>query len=78
MSLNSCRTTKVVEKTIYYIPQVDWPKFPKLPDYEITDNGILIKDESYFRQLLVFKTEYQNEINKYNERIEKIGGKEDE
>ena len=78
MFLNSCRSNKVIEKTIVYIPEVDWPELPKLPDYEITENGILVKDENYFRQMLVFKTEYQTEIDKYNERLEKIGGKENE
>ncbi|WP_405291968.1 hypothetical protein [Methanobrevibacter sp.] len=78
MSLSSCRSNKVIEKTIVYIPEIDWPELPKLPDYEITADGILIKDENYFRQLLVFKTEYQTEQNKYNEKLEKIGGKENE
>lgn len=78
MFLSSCNSSKVIEKTIIYIPEVDWPELPKLPDYEITEDGILIKDENYFRQMLVFKTEYQTEIDKYNERLEKIGGKENE
>lgn len=78
MFLSSCNSNKVVEKTIVYIPEIDWPEFPKLPDYEITEDGILIKDENYFRQLLIFKEEYQTEIDKYNERLEKIGGKENE
>ena len=76
--LSSCNSNKVIEKTIIYIPEVDWPELPKLPDYEITENGILVKDENYFRQMLIFKTEYQTERDKYNERLEKIGGKENE
>jgi len=78
MFLSSCRSNNVIEKTIVYIPEVDWPELPKLPDYEITENGILVKDENYFRQMLIFKTEYQTEIDKYNEKLEKIGGKENE
>ena len=78
MFLSSCRSNKIIEKTIIYIPEVDWPELPKLPDYEITENGILVKDENYFRQMLIFKTEYQTEIDKYNEKLEKIGGKENE
>lgn len=78
MSLSSCKSNKVIEKTIVYIPEINWPELPKLPDYEITEGGILIKDENYFRRLLIFKEEYQTEIDKYNERLEKIGGKENE
>lgn len=68
----SCNSSKIVEKTTYYVPEVDFPEFPKLPDYEITEKGILIKDENYFRQLLIFKTIFENEVNKYNEKKEKI------
>lgn len=67
----SCKTTKEIQIK-YYIPEVDWPEFPKLPDYEITENGILVKDENYFRRLLTFKELYKSEINKYNEKKEKL------
>lgn len=64
-SLLSCKTTEVEIR--YVVPDIDPPEFPKLPDYEITENGILVKDENYFRQLLIFKESYKSEINKYNE-----------
>lgn len=66
MFLVSCKTTKEIQIK-YYILEIDFPEFPKLPDYEITENGILVKDENYFRQLLIFKESYKSEINKYNE-----------
>lgn len=72
MYFTSCRTVKVVEKTVYYVPDIDWPEFPKLPDYEITENGILVKDENYFRQILIFRESYKSEINKYNEKKNKL------
>ena len=75
MFFSNCKSNQVVEKTIVYIPEIDWPEFPKLPDYKINGDGTVSTDEEYFRRLLVFKTEYQNEINKYNEKLEKIGGK---
>jgi len=68
----SCSTTKevIIE---YQIPEIDWPEFPKLPDYEITENGILVKDENYFRKLLIFKTKYKSTEDEY-ERIKKLYG----
>lgn len=61
----SCNTTKVVEKNIYYVPEINFPEFPKLPDYEIKEDGVLIKDESYFSKLLIFRTLYVSEMTKY-------------
>lgn len=66
MFLVSCKTTKEIQIK-YYVPEINPPEFPKLPDYEITEKGILVKDENYFRQLLIFKESYKSEINKYNE-----------
>ena len=71
MFLVSCKTTKEIQIK-YYVPEIDFPEFPKLPDYEITENGILVKDENYFRQLLIFKESYKSEINKYNEKKMKL------
>ena len=71
MSLISCRTTKIVEKEVY-VTEIIFPDFPKLPEYEITEKGILIKDENYFRDLLKFKTEYKDMIEQYNEKKEEL------
>lgn len=68
--LVSCRTTKVEIK--YYVPEMDFPEFPKLPDYETKEDGILVKDENYFRRLLTFKTLYKDLIVKYNEKKENL------
>lgn len=73
MFLISCRTIKVIEKEIYYVPEISFPTFPKLPDYEIIEEGIIIKDENYFRELLKFKAEYKDMIEQYNEKKEELG-----
>ena len=77
MFLVSCKTTKEIQIK-YYIPEIDFPEFPKLPDYEKTKNGILVKDENYFRRLLTFKESYKSEINKYNEIKTKLEEKNNE
>lgn len=77
MFLVSCKTTKEIQIK-YYVPEIDFPEFPKLPDYEITEEGILVKDENYFRQLLIFKESYKSEINKYNEKKMKLEEKNNE
>ena len=63
----SCKTT-VVEKTVYYIPGVDWPELPELGDCETLKDGRIATDEDYFRKLLVFKTLYLDEKEKYEEK----------
>lgn len=79
MFLVSCKTTKEIQiKYKYYVPEINPPEFPKLPDYEITEKGILVKDENYFRQLLIFKESYKSEINKYNEIKMKLEEKNNE
>ena len=77
MFLVSCKTTKEIQIK-YYVPEIDFPEFPKLPDYEVTENGILIKDENYFRELLSFKESYKSEIDKYNEKKMKLEESENE
>ena len=64
----SCKTTMVVEKTIYKVPKISWPEFPELGEYEKTGNGKIIIDEDYFRRLLVFRTFYFDERDKYEEK----------
>ena len=66
MFCNSCKTT-TVEKTVYYIPEVDWPEFPELGEYE-TKDGKVTTDEDYFRKLLIFRTMYLGEQSKYEEK----------
>jgi len=53
------------------VVEVDFPDFPKLPDYEVK-NGKVTTDEEYFRQLLIFRELYKSERNKYNEKKEKL------
>lgn len=68
--LVSCKTTKVIEKEVYYIPEIGFPEFPKLGDYEKTSDGKIIVDENYFRQLLIFRESYKLMISEYNDKKE--------
>lgn len=68
MCLLSCRTTTVVEKTIYKVPKISWPEFPELGEYEKFQNGKITTDEDYFKKLLTFRTLYFDEIEKYEEK----------
>lgn len=70
MFLLSCSTTKEI-KTVYYVPDLYFPDFPKLPDYEINDKDEVTVDGEFFRQLLIFKTQYKSTKNEY-EKIKKI------
>lgn len=73
MFLVNCKTTKV--ETVTYIPEIDFPEFPTLGEYEITEDGKIKTDERYFRDLLIFKTEYEEMISEYNEKKELMGDK---
>lgn len=74
----SCKTTTVIEKTIYKCPDINWPEFPEVGEYEKTDNGKIAVDEDYFRRLLVFRTFYFDERDKYNEKKMKLEENENE
>ena len=69
----SCKTTTVIEKTIYKCPDINWPEFPETGEYEKTNNGKIAVDEDYFRRLLVFRTFYFDERDKYEEKKQSIG-----
>lgn len=73
MCLLSCKTTTVIEKTIYKYPEIDWPEFPELGEYEKTKNGKIAVDEDYIRKLLVFRTIYFDEKDKYEEKKQVMG-----
>lgn len=64
----SCKTTTIIEKTIYKVPKINWPEFPELGECEKTDDGKIITDEDYYRRLLIFRTLYFDEIEKYEEK----------
>lgn len=49
------------------MPEVDWPEFPELGEYE-TKDGMVTTDEDYFRKLLIFRTMYLDEKSKYEEK----------
>ena len=68
----SCKTTTVIEKTIYKCPDISWPEFPEVGEYEKTNNGKIAVDEDYFRKLLVFRTFYFDEKDKYEEKKQLI------
>lgn len=58
----------VVEKAIYKVPEISWPEFPELGECEKIGNGKIATDEDYFRRLLVFRTFYFDERDKYEEK----------
>jgi hypothetical protein len=64
----SCNSSKVVEKTIYYVPEVDFPEVPKLGDCEILKDGRVATDEGFFRKFLAFKTLYSDALLKYEDK----------
>lgn len=68
----SCKTTTVIEKTIYKCPDINWPEFPEVGECEKTNNGKIAVDEDYFRRLLVFRTFYFDERDKYEEKKQLI------
>lgn len=68
----SCKTTTVIEKTIYKCPDINWPEFPEVGEYEKTNNGKIAVNEDYFRRLLVFRTFYFDERDKYEEKKQLI------
>ena len=68
----SCKTTTVIEKTIYKCPEINWPEFPELGEYQKTEDGKIATDEEYFRRLLVFRTFYFDERDKYEEKKQLI------
>lgn len=59
------------------MPEINWPEFPKLPDYEVKD-GKVTTDEDYFRKLLTFREIYKSESDKYNEKKMKLEENENE
>ena len=68
----SCKTTTVIEKTTYKCLDINWPEFPEVGEYEKTNNGKIAVDEDYFRRLLVFRTFYFDERDKYEEKKQLI------
>lgn len=68
MSFVSCQTTKQKEVEVeVYVPEIEFPEFPFIGNYEITENGILV-EESYFRELLIFKISYEECLSEYEEK----------
>lgn len=71
----SCRTTT---RTVYRVIDIDFPEFPVLGDYEVLEGNRVATDEEYFRKLLIFRTLYINEQEKYNEKKKLIEGEDNE
>lgn len=49
------------------MPEINWADFPELGEYE-TKDGKVTTDEEYFRKLLIFRTLYLSEKDKYEEK----------
>lgn len=72
MFFASCRTTR----TVYKVIDIDFPEFPVLGDYEVLEGNRVATDEEYFRKLLIFRTLYIDEQEKYNEKKKLIEGED--
>ena len=59
------------------MPEIDWPEFPELEEYEKIEDRRIVTDESYFRKLLTFRTLYFDALDKYNDKLNLIGEKKD-
>lgn len=81
ISCISCRTrVEYIDKPVYYVPDVVFPEFPLVGDYEIGEEGRKVTvDSGYFRSLLIFRTEYISALDEYFE-LKKLfsGGNENE
>ena len=65
----SCRTTvEYIEKPVYYVPELDFPDFPVVSDYDISDDGERVTVEAdYFRKILMFRANYRSVRDEYKE-----------
>jgi hypothetical protein len=72
MFFTSCRTTR----TVYRVIEIDFPEFPMLGDYEVLEGNRVATDEEYFRKLLIFRTLYIDEQEKYNEKKKLVEGED--
>lgn len=61
----SCKTV-IIERS--YVPDITFPEFPNLGEYEKTKDGKIIISEDYIKKLYVFRTFYFDEKNKYEEK----------
>lgn len=63
----SCKTNKVVTEYEYHVPEIVFPAFPKLGEFEIKGDKVEV-DENYFRQLLKFRETYKSVVLEYEEK----------
>lgn len=79
MLCNSCRSSKI-EKTIYYVPVIEFPEFPLIDEYVISNDGKQVTvNAEFFRKLLIFKTQYKSAVLEYENKKELYsGGNKDE
>ena len=75
----NCKSSKI-EKTIYYVPEIEFPEFPLVDSYSINEDGNKVTvDAEFFRKLLIFKTQYNSSVLEYENKKELYsGGNKDE
>lgn len=61
----SCKTV-IIERS--YVPDITFPEFPDLGEYEKTNDGKIVVSEDYIRRLYIFRTFYFDEKDKYEEK----------
>lgn len=68
----SCRTTQT--KVEYKVPEIVFPDFPVLGEYEIIENEKVVTDSNFFRQLLTFKIMYEEAVADYEYEKNRVEG----
>lgn len=66
MPLISCATTKTVEIETVYVPELVFPIFPELKEYEKLNNGVLVSNE-YILELSKYKILINETEKTYND-----------
>lgn len=68
----SCRTIQT--KVEYKVPEIVFPDFPVLGEYEIIENEKVVTDSNFFRQLLTFKIMYAEAVSDYEYEKNRVEG----
>lgn len=76
----SCRSVepKIIYKTAFIVPDLDFPEFPVLGECEELDEGVLVKDKNFFIDLLIYKIKIKDVEELYKEKKKLYEGVKDE
>lgn len=68
----SCKTVET--KVEYKVPEIVFPDFPVLGEYKIMDDGWVLTEGNFFRQLLTFKIMYDETVADYEYEKNRVEG----